>query len=155
MVVCSPPDVVSPAIEPFWREMEQTDTFSFIGQRLRSTPSQGCCLLEHLRVWPELCRACTVVGGEFLSGFVLYGIPVGLSRFVKHHWPGHPLVGHGLVWWPAAAYWLGRPGRSSRWLSAGLCSRKWVEKRDFSEHKIDLVCSCPVLAGHCELKSWF
>ena len=108
-----------------------------------------------------LCRSCTVVGGEFLSGFVLYGIPVGLSRFVKHHWPGHPLVGHGLVWWPAAAYWLGRPGRSSRssrssrWLSAGLCSRKWVEKRDFSEHKIDLVCSCPVLAGHCELKSWF
>jgi hypothetical protein len=87
VVVCSPPDVVSPAIEPFWREMEQTDTFSFIGQRLRSTPSQGCCLLEHLRVWPELCRACTVVGGGFLSGFVLYGIPVGLSRLVKHHIP--------------------------------------------------------------------
>ena len=34
-----------------------------------------------------LCRSCTVVGGEFLSGFVLYGIPVGLSRLVKHHIP--------------------------------------------------------------------
>ena len=25
------------------------------------------------------------MGGEFLSGFVLYGIPVGLSRLVKNH----------------------------------------------------------------------
>jgi hypothetical protein len=26
----------------------------------------------------------TVMGGEFLSGFDLYGIPIGESRFVKH-----------------------------------------------------------------------
>ena len=58
------------------------DAFSLKGQRPRSTPSQGCCLLEHLRVWPEL--VLTVKAGEYLSGFDLYGIPIGESRFVKH-----------------------------------------------------------------------
>jgi hypothetical protein len=35
-----------------------------------------------LRVWPEL--VLTVMAGEYLSGFDLYGIPIGESRFVKH-----------------------------------------------------------------------
>ena len=32
-----------------------------------------------------LAQAGTLVGEDFLPGFVLYGIPVGNGRYVKHH----------------------------------------------------------------------
>jgi hypothetical protein len=82
LVVCGPPEVVFPAIEEFWRDIDQTcclqlersktEVYTITGVLPAGTPE-------------GLTRAGTVVGGEFLSGFVLYGIPVGESRFVKHH----------------------------------------------------------------------
>ena len=82
LVVFGPPEVVFPAIEQFWLDIDQTcclqlersktEVYTFTGVLPAGTPA-------------GLTRAGTVVGGEFLSGFVLYGIPVGESRFVKHH----------------------------------------------------------------------
>ena len=69
------------AFHAFWRDIEETcclklersktEVFSATGVLPPGTP-------------PGLARAGTVVDGVFLPGFVMYGIPIGDSRFVKH-----------------------------------------------------------------------
>jgi hypothetical protein len=73
-----PPEVVFPALEKFWAEVERvcqltlsrrkTEVFSWqeLGQELPR----------------ELTRAGTVVEGVFQPGFICYGIPVGSKPYV-------------------------------------------------------------------------
>ena len=82
LVVCGPPEIVFPAIEQFWRDIQQTCCLQLARSKTEVYTSTG--------VLPAgtpagLARAGTEVGGVFLAGFVLYGIPVGEPSFVKHH----------------------------------------------------------------------
>ena len=82
LTACGPPEVVFPAIEEFWRVIERecglrlerskTEVYTWSGMLPPNTPD-------------GLARSGTMVGEEFLPGFLLYGIPVGDSRYVKHH----------------------------------------------------------------------
>ena len=76
----APPEVLFPAIERFWRDVEEqcqlvlerskTEVFSW--QELQELPM-------------GLTRAGTMVGDHFEPGFLLYGIPVGSKAYVRHH----------------------------------------------------------------------
>ena len=77
-----PPEVLFPALERFWQEVAEscllrlerskTQVFTWSGQLPLSTP-------------PGYPRAGTMVDGEFLPGFLCYGIPVGTPGYVRHH----------------------------------------------------------------------
>ena len=80
LCVVGPPDVVFPAVEQFWADIEttcylhlersKTEVFTWTGVLPPNTP-QG------------LAQAGTWIGEDFIP--VLYGIPVGYGRYVKHH----------------------------------------------------------------------
>ena len=80
--VIGPPDVLFPAMERFWQavaetcllklESTKTQVFTWSGQLPWNAPA-------------EYPRAGTVVDGEFLPGFLCYGIPVGTPGYVRHH----------------------------------------------------------------------
>ena len=82
LCVAGPPEVVFPAIEQFWADIEatcclhleksKTEVFTWSGELPPSTPE-------------GLARAGTIVDEDFVPGFVLYGIPVGDTRYVKLH----------------------------------------------------------------------
>ena len=68
-------------MEKFWQDIEntcslqlersKTEVFTWSGTLPANTPK-------------GLGRAGVLVNDEFLPGFVIYGIPVGDSRYVKH-----------------------------------------------------------------------
>ena len=81
LVVAGPPDIVFPAIEEFWRDIGVTCCLQLERSKTEVYTSSGVLPAGT----PEgLTRAGAVVGDEFLSGFVLYGVPVGEPRFVQH-----------------------------------------------------------------------
>ena len=75
-----PPNIVFAAVQEFWRDIQlscclqlersKTEVYTSTGVMPAGTPE-------------GLSRAGTMVGEEFLPGFVLYGIPIGDTRFVK------------------------------------------------------------------------
>ena len=80
--VAGPPEVVFPALEAFWRNIQETCCLHLERSKTEVYTQSG--------VLPPgtpdgLARAGTMVGDEFLPGFTLYGIPIGDSRYVKHH----------------------------------------------------------------------
>ena len=76
-----PADVVFPALERFFQEIEQTcllqlersktEVFTWSGQLPAGTPE-------------GFPRAGTMVGEEFCPGFLCYGIPIGTPAYVRH-----------------------------------------------------------------------
>ena len=76
-----PPDVVFPALERFFSEIEQTcllhiersktEVFTWSGELPAGTPE-------------GFPRAGTVIDQEFCPGFLCYGIPVGTPAYVRH-----------------------------------------------------------------------
>ena len=80
LCVAGPPDVVFPAVEQFWADIQdtcclqlersKTEVFTWSGVSPPNTPD-------------GLARAGTLVGDEFLPGFIIYGIPVGGSLSLK------------------------------------------------------------------------
>ena len=94
LYVCGPPQVVFPAIEAFWAEVEEvcqlrlqrskTEVFAW-GELPDSTPG-------------GLARTGTMINNSFEPGYLRYGIPVGTPAYVTHHlslkvqdvasWPG-------------------------------------------------------------------
>ena len=79
--VVGPPEVVFRALQAFWRDIEETcclklersktEVYTATGVLPAGTPA-------------SVARAGAVVDGVFLPGFVMYGIPIGDSSFVKH-----------------------------------------------------------------------
>ena len=82
LCVAGPPEVVFPAVEQFWADIEatcclhlersKTEVFTWSGVLPPNTPE-------------GLARAGSMIDQEFLPGFIIYGIPVGDRRYVKHH----------------------------------------------------------------------
>ena len=82
LFVVGPATVVFPALEKFWQEIEdvcllklersKTEVFNWSDKLPDFTP-------------PGLTVAGSMVEGQFLPGFMCYGIPIGTSGYVKHH----------------------------------------------------------------------
>ena len=76
LFIVGPPDVLFPAMERFWQEVSETcllqleknktQVFTWTGELPPNTPHG------------------TMVNGEFLSGYLCYGIPVGIPAYVRH-----------------------------------------------------------------------
>ena len=81
LFVVGPADIVFPALEVFWHEVEvecllklersKTEVFSWTDKLPESTP-------------PGLALAGCMVEGHFQPGFMCYGIPIGTPGYVKH-----------------------------------------------------------------------
>ena len=75
-----PAEIVFPALEEFWHEVEvecllklersKTEVFTWSDRLPESTP-------------PGLALAGSTVGGQFLPGFMCYGIPIGTDNYVR------------------------------------------------------------------------
>ena len=76
-----PPDVLFPALERFWREVELV--CQLVLERSKTEVFSWQELEEELPM--ELTRAGTIVDGQFEPGFICYGIPVGSRAYVRHH----------------------------------------------------------------------
>ena len=81
LFIIGPPDVVFQAMEEFWQEVSETcllqvernktQVFTWSGELPPNTPQ-------------EYPRAGIMVEGEFLPGYLCYGIPVGTHAYVRH-----------------------------------------------------------------------
>ena len=81
LFVVGPAEIVFPALEAFWHEVEvecllklersKTEVFTWSDRLPESTP-------------PGLALAGSTVGGQFLPGFMCYGIPIGSQEYVRH-----------------------------------------------------------------------
>ena len=76
-----PPEILFPALEKFWREVEQECQLTL--ERSKTEVFSWQELEQELPM--DLTRAGTVVDGEFQPGFICYGIPVGSREYVRHH----------------------------------------------------------------------
>ena len=83
LVVVGPAATVFPALEQFWTDIEQKCCLHL--ERSKTEVYTGSEVLHPGTPAGLRIAGTRVAGEEFLPGFVLYGIPIGDSRFVKHH----------------------------------------------------------------------
>jgi hypothetical protein len=76
-----PPEVLFPALERFWGEVEQVCQLTL--ERSKTEVFSWVVMQQELPM--ELTRAGTMVAEEFQPGFICYGIPVGSREYVRHH----------------------------------------------------------------------
>ena len=76
-----PAEIVFPALEKFWQDIEATCLL-----QLERSKTEVFTWTEHLPASTPagLTVAGCIVQGQFLPGFMCYGIPIGTPSYVKH-----------------------------------------------------------------------